>query len=871
MLFGTRGPRSTTAKQAKSRLRVECLEERLLMAIDIGSSQPPTLPNIATAPFGVALAGATQKGAGFSVTNVGDVIGNGYDDFLVGAPTVTSTGGAYHLGGGSGVAYLIFGSSTVNAGNINWLLNNAQNRVGQLENLGQTTQSNPINGLPLANGGFNGVTFITSQEPQSQLGASGASIGTTASGAPAFIIGAPGGTDVNGANPGTGRAYLIYGGAKLAADAGRTIDLDNLAGVSNPPTVVTFVNNNIGARTGRSVTGIQNFFSGGADVAIGAPGASINGVGNTGAVYLLQGSRLPNATTTINLATVGQTGGQAGVVLVGANGGDQVGFSLSDGGNFDAAKTVTGLPVDALLIGAPQTNTGAGEAFVVYGTNTLLSAGITTSGFSSISLSRITSTTNTIAGAVFTGANSGDLTGFSVANAGDFNADGVGDILIGAPGASSNAGAAYLIYGAAGTSRITGSVNLGNIPSTINYVQFTGAASGNFTGYSLSLVGKIDKGTGGNDILIGAPGFNNLSGAVYFIPGNTGLFGVQSLSSAESQPIAGTLVTNSTPNAITPGGFGTSVSGRLNVTGQTLTADGDAIPDFVVGAPGYAANTTFNNGGGAFILQGAYFPTQIPVSQTITTTIGVGAAPPGPFSVNATTPDSLQIYVESVANPGNGLAPFDPVTQINPATVVVNGVAFPNATITKDPKDENGDGIEDAIITITPRSNLNLVNGSQTFTISGRTLSTGTNPNVRWTGNATITVVGGTSGGGGGGGAVTSLPGTFTQSKFIAPFGSSFVPTVAALSAFAYSPLPYNVAYLQYLPKNGFLYRQVNFFRPTHATRRFAKGNHGVGKGIFTLPMHVFTRSRYHAGNRRLFFTHRIPVIPISMQHGHKL
>ena len=46
---------------------------------------------------------------------------------------------------------------------------------------------------------------------------------------------------------------------------------------------------------------------------------------------------------------------------------------------------------------------------------------------------------------------------------------------------------------------------------------------------------------------------------------------------------------------------------------------------------------------------------------------------------------------------------FTPVTDINPATVVVNGVAFPNATLTPDPNTADWvNGIQDAIITITP-------------------------------------------------------------------------------------------------------------------------------------------------------------------------
>ena len=62
-----------------------------------------------------------------------------------------------------------------------------------------------------------------------------------------------------------------------------------------------------------------------------------------------------------------------------------------------------------------------------------------------------------------------------------------------------------------------------------------------------------------------------------------------------------------------------------------------------------------------------------------------------------------------------------PVTDIDPTTVKVNGVAFPDATIAQDTDTANYlNGIPDAIITISPRSALNLPNGSQTITITGQ-------------------------------------------------------------------------------------------------------------------------------------------------------
>ncbi len=137
------------------------------------------------------------------------------------------------------------------------------------------------------------------------------------------------------------------------------------------------------------------------------------------------------------------------------------------------------------------------------------------------------------------------------------------------------------------------------------------------------------------------------------------------------------------------------------------------------------------------IVEGGLITVPTPATNTVTTQIGVGT-PFAPFTISATTPANLQIYVfgSTTTTPN-----FMPVTDINPATVVVNGVAYPNATIQEDPDTANYlDGIPDAIITISPRSALNLSSGTAKITITGQTLSTSPLPNYSWTGTATVTV-----------------------------------------------------------------------------------------------------------------------------------
>ena len=100
MLFGNREPRSLVARRHGAfRPKGEDLEDRLLMAVDVGGSTPPNLPAMATIPLGIDMAGSIPAGgAGFSVTDVGDMNGDGFDDYVVGAPTVINQGGTVVLG-----------------------------------------------------------------------------------------------------------------------------------------------------------------------------------------------------------------------------------------------------------------------------------------------------------------------------------------------------------------------------------------------------------------------------------------------------------------------------------------------------------------------------------------------------------------------------------------------------------------------------------------------------------------------------------------------------------------------------------------------------------------------------------------------------
>src|SRR5512135_1871185 len=361
------------------------------------------------------------------------------------------------------------------------------------------------------------------------------------------------------------------------------------------------------------------------------------------------------------------------------------------------------------------------------------------------------------------------------------------------------------------------------------------------------------------------------NGGVYVIPSASALTGTFMLANAESQPVAATLVQLANPFTSSPAFLGASVSGREPFLpySTTTTADSDRIDDFIIGAPGYSITNGRTLDGGVLILQGAFFPLLVPVSTAITTQIGVGQAFSAPFSVTATTPANLDIFVFSnrTISP-----PFDPVTDIDPATVVVNGVAFPNATIRTDPVDENNDGIPDAIITITPRSNLGLSSTTTTLTISSRTLVTSpNNANKSWSGTAAIIVTGAP------GPVPTPTPGpglvlpigTFVPTSFVPPFGPDhLVPPPSVLSRLDYKAIPLHVAQNQYLPTPGFGVRTFDYVHPgaTHPRNGAATGFAFQKRPIkTTLANSIYTPSKFPTG-KTVAFTHKVRVIPTNRQ-----
>ena len=402
--------------------------------------------------------------SGNSVSNAGDVNGDGFDDIIIGAWRASADGNY-----AAGESYVIFGKSSglfclsliclrLMAPTVSALMaDNLDDRCGM-----SVSNAGDVNG-----DGFDDI-----------------------------IMGAPN-NSVDGVGY-AGECYVVFG---HSGSFSASLDLATLNGTNGFSITGVDPNDSIGYSV--SAAGDING-DGFDDILVGDANADPGGDSSAGSTYVIFG-KASGFSVSLNLANID---GSNGFRIDGIDAYDWSGLAISSAGDVNSDG------FDDLLIAAEGASSGIGidqgECYVVFGKST---------GFTA---SFDLSTLNGLNGFRLIGVDSGDRSGFSVSAAGDVNGDGFDDIIISAnlasPGGQEYAGESYVVFGKA--AGFAAAIDLAALNGSDGF-RIQGVAEDDWSGTSVSAAGDVNN-DGFDDVIVSSPGTSSANldtGATYVIFG----------------------------------------------------------------------------------------------------------------------------------------------------------------------------------------------------------------------------------------------------------------------------------------------------------------------------------------------------------------
>jgi hypothetical protein len=284
-------------------------------------------------------------------------------------------------------------------------------------------------------------------------------------------------------------------------------------------------------------------------------GAAVDAAGNPSGAALA--SQPVDTRIAVDLSAI--AAGNGGFVINGQSSGDLSGRTVANTGD------VNGDGLADLIVGAagsdPAAGASAGRSYVVFGRTAT----------NAIDLSAIAEGNG---GFVINGQAAYDISGRSVASAGDVNGDGLADLIIGAPFsdpvADFTAGRSYVVFGKSATAAI----DLSAIAQGSGGFVINGQCSFDRSGRSVASAGDVN-GDGLSDLIVGAdfstPAAGTYAGRSYVVFGKAASNAIELSAIAQGS-----------------GGFVISGQSAGDYSGRTVASagdvNGDGLADLIVGA-----------------------------------------------------------------------------------------------------------------------------------------------------------------------------------------------------------------------------------------------------------------------------------------------